>query len=96
MKNYIKIIRKYLSILLLLLMTGTVKVASAQCAQCVATVESNRQSGNDALAKGLNNGIIYLLCMPYAAIAIVGFVWYRKFRKKAITLSVPSEKLNLN
>jgi hypothetical protein len=55
MKNHIKIIRKFLSILLLLILTGTAKIASAQCAQCVATVETNRQAGDDGLAKGLNN-----------------------------------------
>jgi len=96
MKTYIKKITKFLSILVLIFMMGTAKMAHAQCAQCVATVESNRQAGNEGLAKGLNNGILYLLCMPYAAIAIVGFVWYRKFRKKGIALNVPSEKLNLN
>lgn len=85
----------YINLFFFLLMPFA-KMASAQCAQCVAAVETNRQAGNDGLAKGLNNGIVYLLCMPYVAIAIVGFVWYKKYRKKGIALNVPSEKFNLN
>jgi hypothetical protein len=40
-----------------LLLIGSRNIAIAQCAQCVATVESNRQAGNDGLAKGLNKPV---------------------------------------
>lgn len=79
-----------------LLLIGSRNIAIAQCAQCVATVESNRQAGNDGLAKGLNHGILYLLVAPYAAIGIMALVWYKKYRRKSVNLNIRSEKLNLN
>ncbi len=73
---------------------GAVK-AKAQCATCAATVESNNKSGSIA-TKGLNNGIVYLLAAPYLAVAAVGFIWYKKYRRKNVNLDIPHEKLNLN
>lgn len=65
-------------------------------AQCVATVESNRQAGNYGLAKGLNHGILYLLAAPYVAIAACAYLWYKKYRRKNIDMNIKSEKLHLN
>jgi hypothetical protein len=73
---------------------GAVKV-KAQCATCAATVESNHKAGSTT-ANGLNKGIIYLLAAPYLAVAAVGFIWYKKYRRKDVKLDVPHEKLNLN
>ncbi|HWD86479.1 MAG TPA: hypothetical protein VG367_00030 [Mucilaginibacter sp.] len=90
-----KSIRRILVLIAFGLMTfGAVRV-NAQCAACAAQVESNNKSGANT-TKGLNNGIIYLLAAPYVAIAILGFVWYKKYRRKNINLNVPHEKLNLN
>ena len=69
--------------------------ANAQCAMCTATVESNSANGGGA-ANGLNNGIMYLLAAPYLAVAIVGYIWYKKYRKKNVTLEMREEKLHLN
>jgi hypothetical protein len=69
--------------------------ANAQCAMCTATVETNNASGGGA-TKGLNNGIMYLLAAPYLAVAIVGYIWYKKYRKKDVTLEMREEKLHLN
>ncbi|WPU91723.1 hypothetical protein SNE25_20605 [Mucilaginibacter sabulilitoris] len=79
-----------------LLMIGKARIAAAQCSQCVATVETNRQAGNDGLAKGLNHGILYLLVAPYAAIGLMGFIWYKKYRRTNVNLNMRNEKLNLN
>lgn len=68
---------------------------NAQCAMCTATVETNNASGGGA-TKGLNNGIMYLLAAPYLAVAIVGYIWYKKYRKKDVTLEMREEKLHLN
>ena len=73
---------------------GAVK-AKAQCAMCTTAVESNHKNGN-ATTNGLNNGILYLLAAPYLAVAAVGFIWYKKYRRKNVELNVPHEKLNLN
>jgi len=86
-------------LLLILFMAGmltcSVLPASAQCAMCTTSVESNAQNGNTT-TKGLNNGIVYLLAAPYLAVAIVGYVWYKKYRRKNIDLNMRDEKFNLN
>jgi hypothetical protein len=67
----------------------------SQCAQCSAVVESNSASGDNKTG-GLNNGILYLLAMPYIAVAIVGVIWYKKYRRKNVAISMRDEKLHLN
>ncbi len=69
--------------------------ANAQCAMCSATVETNNANGGGATS-GLNDGIMYLLAAPYLAVAIVGYIWYKKYRKKDVTLEMRDEKLHLN
>lgn len=55
--------------------------AIAQCAMCRAAVESE---GNGVKAEALNDGIVYLMVVPYALIAIIGFVVYRMYSKKKV------------
>lgn len=90
-----KALKLILSGLFLMLALGSVKTASAQCAMCTTTVESNNKSGA-ATTKGLNKGIMFLLGAPYLAVGIVGFVWYKKFRRKNVNLNMRNEKLHLN
>jgi len=54
-------------------------LAEAQCAMCRAVLES---SGNQSIAKGINDGIIYLMIFPYLAIGGIGFFIYRSYKKK--------------
>ncbi|MVN21139.1 hypothetical protein [Mucilaginibacter arboris] len=77
---------------LLFLSTEPVK---AQCAMCAANAETSHNSGNNK-ADGLNKGIMVLLAAPYLAVAVVGFIWYKRFRRKNIALNMRNEKLNLN
>ncbi|WP_310994230.1 hypothetical protein [Aequorivita marina] len=63
----------------LLLLLFTVTPAEAQCAMCRAVLES--EEGGQA-AKGINNGIVYLMIFPYLLIGGVGYAIYRS-RKKA-------------
>ena len=72
-----------------------VNTAGAQCAMCTTTVETNAKNGG-SISKGLNNGVFVLLSAPYLAVAIVGFVWYRKYRRKNVSLKMGGEKLHLN
>ena len=44
---------------------------NAQCAMCKAAVEANLESG-DTKGAGLNEGILFLMAMPYIAILIFG------------------------
>lgn len=69
--------------------------AKAQCAQCAANVATNKSNGGQT-ANGLNHGIIYLLFAPYLAVGVLGFVWYKKYRRKNVEIDIPNERLNLN
>ena len=66
---------KYLTFILLFLAT-MINQAYAQCAMCKSVVESNIDGGG-AIGSGLNDGILYLMAMPYLALAIVAFAWMR-------------------
>ena len=50
----------------------------AQCAMCKA----NAENAKDDAAKGLNFAIMYLLVIPYILIAVIGYWWYIKNKKK--------------
>ena len=54
--------------------------ADAQCAMCKAVVEANLKEGGSAGA-GLNEGILYLMAMPYVAIILFGIFYYFQKRK---------------
>lgn len=53
--------------------------AEAQCSMCRAVLESE---GDQSTAKGINDGILYLMIFPYLLIGGIGFFIYRS-RKKA-------------
>jgi len=52
--------------------------AQAQCSMCRAVLESEE---GQATAKGINDGIVYLMAMPYILVAGVGFAVYRMMKK---------------
>ena len=54
---------------------------NAQCAMCKAVVEANLKEGGSAGA-GLNEGILYLMAMPYIAVLLFGIFYYLQQRKK--------------
>ena len=68
---------------------------SAQCAMCTLNAENSVQNGNTD-GNGLNAGILYLLAAPYLAVACVGFIWYKKYRRKNVALHMKDGKINLN
>lgn len=76
-------------------LAGLPNQSYAQCAMCSMNAENSVKNGNTE-GKGLNNGILYLLAAPYLAIAGVGFVWYKKYRRKNVALYMKNEKINLN
>jgi len=49
----------------------------AQCAMCRAVLESE-DSGRTA--EGINNGIVYLMAIPYVLVAGLFYFVYRKMR----------------
>jgi len=46
---------------------------------CRAVLESE---GNQSAAKGINNGIVYLMAIPYILITAIGIAVYRKMRNE--------------
>lgn len=51
----------------------------AQCAMCRAAIESE---GNSVKAEAINDGIVYLMVIPYLLVAAIGYAVYRMFSKK--------------
>ncbi len=49
---------------------------NAQCAMCRAVLES----GDDqSAAEGINDGIMFLMAVPYILVAVIGFFVYKTF-----------------
>ena len=57
---------------------------NAQCAMCKAAVEANLKDGGSAGA-GLNEGILYLMAMPYIAIMMFGVFYFFQNRNRKRT-----------
>ncbi|HEV7346739.1 hypothetical protein [Telluribacter sp.] len=74
-----KILMRSTALLLVLLLT-TADIW-AQCAMCRGSVESTMGNGRNNVGVGLNTGIVYLFVMPYLAVAVVGYLWYRNSKK---------------
>lgn len=56
--------------------------ALSQCSMCRAVAESGTQDESAKIGRGLNNGILYLLAMPYILGGVAFFIW-RKNRRKS-------------
>ena len=72
---YYWIMKKFLIIFFLIL---NFRKVYSQCSMCRAVLESE-----DALetAKGINDGIVYLMTIPYILVGLVGFFVYKQLRK---------------
>jgi branched-subunit amino acid transport protein len=80
-------------ILLFLMFSGiAVSAAMAQCAMCRSTLENNYSNGDPGIAAGINTGILYLLSMPYLAVMVLGYLWYKssKNAQKELRGSAPA------
>lgn len=51
----------------------------AQCAMCRAVLESEE---GQTQAKGINDGIVYLMAIPYILVGGIALLIYRSFRTK--------------
>ena len=70
----------FLVILLIIAATGLTFDVQAQCSMCQAVVESNMQGNEKSFGLGLNNGILYLMIVPYLLLGVVGFMFYKKLK----------------
>lgn len=64
-------------IIALLVMILLPQVSGAQCAMCRAVLESG---GDNTVAKGINNGIVYLMAIPYVLVAGLFYFVYKKMK----------------
>ncbi|WP_294818421.1 hypothetical protein [uncultured Flavobacterium sp.] len=67
--------RNYIAVFFLLVFPV---LANAQCAMCRAALES---SDGNIKAEAVNDGIVYLMILPYLLVGVVGYAVY-KLRKK--------------
>lgn len=71
-------------LVLLLLMVAFVLDAvpvKAQCSVCRTSVENSDREGGGNIARGINNGILYLMVIPYAFAGITALI-ILKMRKR--------------
>ena len=64
-------------IIIFVIFVTQVDAVMAQCAMCRTQLENNVSAGNPGIAAGINFGILYLLAMPYLAVLLLGYFWYR-------------------
>jgi len=67
-------------LLLLAILLLLPQLADAQCSMCRAVLESGT---DQSAAKGINNGIVYLMAFPYLLIGGIGYFVYRSRKKVA-------------
>ena len=71
---------KIKSLFLVILMTCFNSLSFGQCAMCKAVVEANLEAG-DTKGAGLNDGILFLMSMPYIAVFLFGVFYYLQKKK---------------
>ncbi|TMM58255.1 hypothetical protein FEE95_02165 [Maribacter algarum] len=64
-------------LIILFLLLFLPDTAQAQCAMCRAVLESE---GNNETAEGINNGIVYLMAIPYVLVAVLFYFVYKKMK----------------
>ena len=63
---------------ILFILLFTIDISFGQCAMCRAVLESEE---GQTSAKGINDGIMYLMAIPYLVVASLAFILYKKFKK---------------
>lgn len=69
--------KKTILLTLALFLLGSADL-EAQCAMCRAVLESEE---GQQTAKGINNGIVYLMAIPYILVGAVGVAVFRMLKK---------------
>jgi TRAP-type C4-dicarboxylate transport system permease small subunit len=68
--------KRVMCLILLVLFLGLATGTRAQCSICTKTAQ---QMGHKP-AKGLNQGIVYLMVAPFAIMGVVGYRWWKSDR----------------
>lgn len=69
---------KYKILFLLFVLILVPSLSEAQCAMCRAVLESEE---GQKTAEGINNGIVYLMAIPYVLVGALFFFVYKKMKK---------------
>jgi hypothetical protein len=85
------IVGSWAALLLLLFFFLSPALADAQCAMCNETARTSTD-GHQENAVALNNGILYLMAIPYILLGTIGFLWWklRRSPKSGNTVSKAS------
>lgn len=79
-KNNIQILKSKFQILLFGICFFFIGIsANAQCAMCRAALGGD---SNIKKAEAVNDGIVYLMVIPYLLVLIIGYLIYRMYSKK--------------
>lgn len=70
----------YILIAVMLLITVSPDLLAQGCSQCRLVPGSDLQGGA-GVGKGLNNGILYLLVIPYIFLGVIAFVYRKKLKE---------------
>jgi hypothetical protein len=70
-----KVNRVFLFLVLVLLLFP--QFSEAQCAMCRAVLESDSDTST---AEGINNGIVYLMAVPYILVGVLFYFIYKKMK----------------
>ncbi len=54
---------------------------AAQCPMCKTSLEEARKSGS-SVGSTLNDGILYLLALPYSIAIVFGIIYWRNKKRK--------------
>ena len=65
-------------ILLFFFLLSSTFYSSAQCAMCRAVLESEE---SQSAAEGINDGILFLMIVPYLLVGTIGFFVYKTYSK---------------
>lgn len=66
--------RLQVSVLFLVFICFFLLEAKAQCAMCRASLQNE---ANQTTAEGINNGIVYLMAIPYVLVAAAAYAVYK-------------------
>lgn len=75
MKRFLFLVVTFLAI------NFTPAAVMAQCPMCKTSLEANRKDNKNAVGNGINNGILYLLAMPFVMVGGVAGLYIYRNRK---------------
>ncbi len=64
-------------LLFTLFFIGSAVEAEAQCVMCKAVAEDSAAEG--AVGRGINQGILYIMAVPYVLLGILGYLVFKKW-----------------